>query len=136
MLRNIKMSDVLIVSQRSFEEGLQPKHFQKQCFFLELIQKEGPSLLEYAKDMAKAGIGLMNADQQGKGKVIRCHCMESANPIFELESIIPRQHWRNSSIEQLKHLMLVAKNYTSLVQSGIEQLQAIKQKILERAENS
>jgi hypothetical protein len=39
-------------------------------FFIEIIQKEGPSFLEYAEGMAKAYIGLMNADEQKTGKVI------------------------------------------------------------------
>lgn len=32
-------------------------------FFLEMIQTEGTSLLENTKDMAKAGIALISADQ-------------------------------------------------------------------------
>lgn len=34
-------------------------------FFLEIIQREDFSLLGYAEGMAEAGIGVMNADQQG-----------------------------------------------------------------------
>jgi hypothetical protein len=37
------------------------------------IQTEGPSILRYAEGVAKAGIGLLNADQQRTGMVILCH---------------------------------------------------------------
>ena len=39
--------------------------------FPEIIQKEGPSPLEYAEGMAKVNTGLRNADQ-GIGKVNLC----------------------------------------------------------------
>ena len=37
------------------------------------IQSEGPNILGYAEVVAKAGNGLLNADQQRTGKVILCH---------------------------------------------------------------
>lgn len=36
-------------------------------------QTEGPSILGYAEDVAKAGIGIINADQQRTGKIILSH---------------------------------------------------------------
>ena len=43
-------------------------------FFLEIIQTEGPWLLNNAEGVTKARrIGLMNADQQGISKVTLCH---------------------------------------------------------------
>lgn len=43
-------------------------------FFLEIIQAEGPQLLNYAEGVAKARTGLIiNADQQGTSKVTLCH---------------------------------------------------------------
>jgi hypothetical protein len=68
------MSNVLIVV--IWKQG----HLKRDCqqsiprnndfFFLEIMQREGPSLLEYVEGMAKADIGLMNTDQQGLGKGI------------------------------------------------------------------
>lgn len=40
--------------------------------FPETIQKEGPSLLEYAEAVAKASTELGSADQQEVGKVSLC----------------------------------------------------------------
>ena len=37
------------------------------------IQTESPNILGYAEVVAKAGNGLLNADQQRTGKVILCH---------------------------------------------------------------
>lgn len=48
----------------------QTKHTQKQYFFKRQCKKEAPAS---AKDVVKAGFGVMNTDQQGTGKVILCH---------------------------------------------------------------
>lgn len=44
-----------------FRQGTPGTNF----FFLEIIQREDFSLLGYAEGVAEAGIGVMNADQQG-----------------------------------------------------------------------
>ena len=68
------MSDILIVvntaifKKKDHRQGI-PRN---NVLFLEIIQTEGRSLLEYA-DVAKASIGLMNKDRQGAGKINLCH---------------------------------------------------------------
>lgn len=42
-------------------------------FFLKIIQREDPSLLQYAEGVSKSGIGLMSTDQQGSGKITVYH---------------------------------------------------------------
>ena len=42
-------------------------------FLLEIIHKEVLGPLEDSEAVAKVGIGMMNADQQGTGKVTVCH---------------------------------------------------------------
>jgi hypothetical protein len=51
-----------------FKKVIVGKMFLKNCFFLEIIQKEGHRILEYVVDVAKARIKLMNVDKQGTGK--------------------------------------------------------------------
>ena len=46
--------------------------FLETVFILEMNQTE-PSLLEYIEGVAKAGIGIINTNQQGSGKVTLCH---------------------------------------------------------------
>jgi hypothetical protein len=90
ILRKIKIPDALIVVSKVIWKAIVAKAFlETMFFFLELIQKEGPSLLEYAEGMAKASIGLMNANQQGRGKATLCHCRESADPISNLIQLFP-----------------------------------------------
>ena len=59
------MSDVLIVVSKVISKEIVGKTFLEIMFFLGTIQKEGPSLLEHAEGVARAGIGLMNADKKG-----------------------------------------------------------------------
>lgn len=67
------MPDILIVVRKVFQRGTVGKVFLETMFCLETIQKEDAELLEYSEGMAKAGIELMNAEQQAPGKVILCH---------------------------------------------------------------
>ena len=53
---------MLFVVNKVIWRGIKGKAFLETIFFLGIIQTKGPSLLEYA-DVAKANIGLMNADQ-------------------------------------------------------------------------
>ena len=52
--------------------GTVDRVFLETMFFLRIIHSECPSLLDYAEGVAKAGIGLMNVDQQGTVKATVC----------------------------------------------------------------
>lgn len=51
-LGNIKMPDVLIVVSLDIWQEIVGQAFQERMAFPETVQKEGPSLLEYAEGMA------------------------------------------------------------------------------------
>lgn len=63
-LRKIKRSDVLTAANEVIRKGIVVKTFLETMFFffLEIIQALVFRLLEYAEGVAKASIGLMNAD--------------------------------------------------------------------------
>ena len=67
------MSDALIVINKIIWKGIVGKVFLETI----LLSRDNPnrksSLLECMEAVAKAGIGVMNADQQGSGKVTLCH---------------------------------------------------------------
>ena len=75
-----QMSDVLIMMSKDIWKGIGGKTFPEPMVGVLVvvvvsldIQTEGPSILRYAEGVAKAGIGLLNADQQRTGMVILCH---------------------------------------------------------------
>lgn len=51
-LGNIKMPDVLIVVSLDIWQEIVGQAFQERMAFPEIVQKEDPSLLEYAEGMA------------------------------------------------------------------------------------
>lgn len=63
------ISSVSIVVKRECKYSFS----RNNVFFLSIIQTECLCLLDYAEGVARTGIGLMNADQQGKIKVTLCH---------------------------------------------------------------
>ena len=118
------MADVLIVVSKVIWKGIVGKAFTEAMVFLfflfffislDITQKEGPSLLEYAESVVKASIALMNADQQEIGKVTLCSWeipyrasqYQPCHQIWLNHSLSP---WRNSATKQLKDLMPVVKN--------------------------
>lgn len=74
--------------------------------FPEIIQKEGPSPLEYAEGMAKINIGLINA-YQGIGKVNLC---------FRKHLIEPTTGPQNQI--QFNHILLVSRKLTYIAIIG------------------
>lgn len=86
------------------------------CFVLFFkIQTKGCRFLEFAEGVAKFGIKLMNAAQQGTYKVNFCHhklpwvasCRHA--PKLNLVSVFPSQNLGNPVREQLRDLMPVFK---------------------------
>ena len=67
------MSNVIIVASKITLKGTADRAVLETMFFLRIIHSEHPSLLDYVRGVAKAGIALMNVDHQGKFKVILCH---------------------------------------------------------------
>ena len=60
------MSDVLIVINKVVERNCRQGDLRNNIFFLEIIQAEGPSLLEYVESVAKTYTGLMNTEMRGR----------------------------------------------------------------------
>ena len=54
-------------------KGIVDRAFLETIFFLGIIYSEHPSLLDYAEDVTKVGIGLMNVGQGGIFMVVLCH---------------------------------------------------------------
>lgn len=69
------------------------KGIPRNNVFQEIIQTEGPGLLEHAEVMVKAGIGLLDVDQERSGKVTTMKSPKgpSEGPQIKFDSIIPSQ---------------------------------------------
>jgi hypothetical protein len=86
---------------------------RKDFFPPQIIQKEGPSLLEYEKGVAKVSTELMNADQKVIGKVKLCLQKHPMGPRIKFSSIISCWSQRNSpiTIKQVNAMPVVKKQH-------------------------
>ena len=75
---------------------------------------EGPSLLEYAEDVAKAITRIMNSDKQGTG-IGKNPEVPPIGQNIKFYSIISCQCWKNSTTEQLKDLMSIVKKNSNFM---------------------
>lgn len=98
--------------------------FPRKTCFLEIIYKEGPSLLEHAEGVTKADIRLVHADQQRIGKVTLCHRKKpkgaSYRPRHQIQFNFPCNSQWNSSREQAKDLMNTALDITKGKAASVE----------------
>ena len=75
------MSSVKIVANKVTLKGIINRAFLEAMFILSTIHTEYPSLLDYAEGVAKAGIGLMNTEQE-TFKITLCH--QETRPLGQL----------------------------------------------------
>jgi hypothetical protein len=98
-------------------KGIRGKAFLETmcCFFFFLdITQDNSSLLKYAQDVAKAGTGLTNVDQQGTNKGVPCWKCSTRAPIsnssqtFQVNS--RKTHLQNNETMMLWVWILVTQN--------------------------